>query len=231
MSLVSEKPALIHRLYIDDSGEKEYGEKTSRYFVYAGVVLAANKEASIVGELTAAKQRTFGTPDVELKSNWLRIPREREKHYIKPYGVSDGELTAFVDWLWGWIKDSDLSLVAAVIDKTQMQARYANPWHPSATGYQFLLQRYQKHLERAGAWGQVTVDSMDGASPALNQWRDLLRNQHRRLKKDGCSITKLRFTHVADELRFGNSARFNQLQIADLTAYNVFGQFRDYGER
>jgi hypothetical protein len=223
-------PAQAFTIYIDDSGEKEYGQRTSRYFVYAGVIVAAAEENRVNRELAALKAGTFGTADVELKSNWLRIPRERERRYLQPFGVTSAQVAEFVDALYGYLGLSPISLLAAVIDKVEMTSRYTHPWYPSATSYQFLLQRYEKHLAGQDGVGQVTIDNMEGASPKSNQWRDLLRTHHARLKKDGCNITKLRFDHVAPTIRFGDSKRFHLLQVADLVAYNVFRQFRDYGE-
>ena len=220
----------IYRMYVDDSGEKEYGPQTSKYFVYAGVVLAASDEPTFNGEIANAKQECFGRTDVELKSNWLRIPHECEKRYLSLDGVTSEKLKAMVDRIYSWAAGADLELVAAVIDKPQMQAKYKTPWHPSATAYQFLLQRYQLHLARHGGLGHITVDDMSGASPAQNQWRDLLRSHHRRLKQNGCQLTKLRFDNVAAEFRFGDSARFELLQLADFVSYNVLRQFRTYGE-
>lgn len=220
----------LHTIYIDDSGEKEYGENTSRYFVYAGVVLSAADEPACNAEVEALKVGVFGRPDVELKSNWLRIPHERQRRYLVPYSITDAQLNAMVDELYCWMGRCPVQYVAAAIDKIQMKESYPNPWHPSATSYQFLLQRYQKHLARVNGFGYVTVDDMEGATPAHNQWRDLLRSQHEQLKQEGCSLTSLRFDNVAPKLRFGDSKKFHLLQIADLVAYNVHRQFRDHGE-
>ena len=219
----------LYRVYIDDSGEKEYAAN-SRYFVYAGVVLAAADEAACNAEIERLKTNLFGRAEVELKSNWLRIPRERERRYLTPYGLTAGQLDGMVEELYCSMARWPVRYVAATIDKVQMKVKYVNPWHPSAAAYQFLLQRYQKHLALVNGFGHVTMDNMDGASPAQNQWRDLLRSQHGRLKKDGCSLTKLRFDNVAPTLRFGDSKKFHLLQVADLVAYNILRQFRDYGE-
>ncbi len=217
-------------MYVDDSGEKEYGAPTSRYFVYAGVVLAASDEPAFNAEIASAKQECFGRTDVELKSNWLRIPHEREKRYLSLDGVTPEKLRAMVDRIYGWAAGADLRFVAAVIDKPQMLAKYKVPWHPSTTAYLFLLQRYQLHLVQRGGVGHITVDDMTGASPAQNQWRHLLRAHHKRLKQNGCPLTKLRFDNVAADFRFGDSARFELLQLADFVSYNILRQFRTYGE-
>jgi hypothetical protein len=71
---------------------------------------------------------------------------------------------------------------------------------------------------------------MSGSSPKKNQWRDLIRLHHNRLKKDGCTITKMKFPSMPPTPLFAASKSLNLLQIADLLAYNVFRQFRDHGD-
>jgi Protein of unknown function (DUF3800) len=217
-------------IFIDDSGQKEYGDNTSRYFVYAGVVVDRAEEQSISDEVDELKRGCFGTSDVEIKSNWVRMPLERKRRYLDPFGITENVLDGLVAQLYALMASDRLTYVAAAIDKPQMRAQYGNPYYPSALAYLYVLQRYQKHCAFRDAEGYVTIDDMSGSSPKYNQWRDLLRAQHERLKKGGCPFTKMRFDRVAPHPRFASSAQFNLLQIADLVAYNVYRQFRDYGE-
>lgn len=219
------------RIFLDDSGQKEYGPATSRYFVYAGPIVEMAKEDEVSQRFAELKQRVFGDPAVEIKSNWMRQPQERRRRYLEPYGVSNDEFDRFVVEWYGLMQSDDLSYLAAVIDKPQMLAKYSTAaWYPSATAYQFLLQRYELELRTRERSGHVRVDDMSGSTPAHNEWRELLRSHHARLKADGCRITRLTFDHVADELLFGSSARFNLLQVADVAAYNVYRQFREHGD-
>ena len=129
------------------------------------------------------------------------------------------------------MESDSFTYVAAAIDKAQMQSRYGpRAWYPSATAYQFLLQRFQLHCSRLQATGYVTIDDMSGSSPKHNQWRALLRTHHEHLKKDGCQLTKMKFPSIARLPLFASSKNFNLLQIADLVAYNVYRQFREYGD-
>lgn len=220
----------IYRIYIDDSGEKEYGEKTSRYFVYAGCLVPKEAEEAIDADLDELKRKTFGTTDVEVKSNWIRRPRERRKHYLDPYGVEEETFHKFVDAWLEQMQRPEVTYVASAIDKIQMQEKYAQPHYASATAYHFLLQRYQIHCAKSERTGQVTIDDMSGATPKANHWRDLLRRQHTLLKEHGCQFTDLKFANIALRFRFGQSERFNLLQVADLVAYDVYRQFRDHGD-
>jgi hypothetical protein len=220
----------ILRIYIDDSGEKEYGPNTSRFFVYAGVVVDRAVEQALAAKVDGLKREVFGTTDVEIKSNWLRIPSERQRRYLDPFGVTEATLARLVVDLTDLMASDDFTYLAAAIDKPAMLTRYPNPWYPSAAAYQFMLQRYEKHCMRSEALGQITIDDMSGSSPKKNQWRDLIRSHHDRLKKDGCTLTKMRFPRMPKEPRFASSKSLNLLQFADLLAYNVFRQFRDHGD-
>jgi len=222
----------ILRIYIDDSGEKEYGPKTSRFFVYAGVIVDRANEQAISAEIDQLKKTAFGTTNVEIKSNWLRMPYERRRRYVEPFGISEDRLTQFVAEVGQLMTSDRVTYLAAAIDKPAMLERYPDgqAWYASATAYQFLLQRYERHCADAGAIGQITIDNMDGSSAKNNQWRDLLRLHHNRLKKDGCNITKMKFPSMPAAPLFATSKSLNLLQLADLVAYNVYRQFRDHGD-
>ena len=67
------------RIFLDDSGQKEYGPATSRYFVYAGPIVETANEAEVSERFAELKNRVFGDPTVEIKSNWMRQPQERRR--------------------------------------------------------------------------------------------------------------------------------------------------------
>jgi hypothetical protein len=112
------------RVYIDDSGEKEYGAKTSRYFVYAGVVVGRAGEQALSDEIDGLKRATFKTSAVEIKSNWLRRPEKRRERYLDPFNISETELNDFVNSVYRLMRTDRLSYVAAAIDKLQMIEKY-----------------------------------------------------------------------------------------------------------
>ena len=84
----------------DDSGNREYDDNRnyetsgkSRYFVY-GALLMEEREASLfIARLRELKTLVFTTADVEIKSNWLRMPTERQVHYLAPFGIDDDKLS------------------------------------------------------------------------------------------------------------------------------------------
>jgi len=89
-----------YQLFVDDSGTREYDDNQnyttsgkSLYFVYGAIFVLQDAAALLIPKLRAHKRLTFGTPDVEIKSNWLRIPKERRTRYLEPFGKTDDQLT------------------------------------------------------------------------------------------------------------------------------------------
>jgi len=230
-----------HALYIDDSGTKEYSPTgtyetvgNTRHFVFAGVFLTVKEAKKITAELRRLKAAVFHTEDVEIKSNWLRLKKERTTRYLQRYGLSDADLTRFIEEYYQVVLGTDLTLLACVVDKIQMREDYGDrAWYPPAAAYELILQRAHSEIVDCGPGDRcfsVIVDDMSGATPRGNQYRDNLRRHHAQLKKTGSTLWKgLTFEHLRD-LRFVDSKRSEMIQVADLVAYNVYRQFRDYGE-
>jgi hypothetical protein len=227
-----------YRLYVDDSGTKEYavlGEEyrrnggKSRYFVFGGLVMEESKAGAFADAIAVAKRQTFGTADVEIKSNWLRIPQERERRYLTPFGVDERALRRFVDGYYDLIAGADLVLIAAVVDKLHMQETYSNPWYAPTAAYEALLQRAVQEV-RVPDTVAVTVDDMTGATPAGNQYKANLKTHHASLARHGSTLLRNLDFRSLGALKFANSAHNHLLQVADVAAYNVYRQFLDHGE-
>lgn len=218
-----------YHAFLDESGQREYGEATDPFYVVAGVVVPADKVVSLETEIGGLKRAFFRTRRVEIKSNWLRYPAERKKHYLQAFGLGEAKLRLFVDTLYDWVLAAPVAFIAAVVDKPLMLQKYPNPHHPSALGYLLFAQRYQKFLAQRHSLGAVTCDTVSGASLAGNQWQKLLHAQHLHLKKHGCPYTGSAFPNLADSLFFDDSSHSSLIQLADLIAYNTFRQFKDHG--
>lgn len=227
-----------HVLYIDDSGTKEYAEKSTdynlsrrgktRYFVFCGVLLTTAEAGRLSNTLIQLKLDCFGEEAVEIKSNWLRIPYERRGHYLDPYGISEARLTEFMDKYYDAINASEAVLIAAVINKQHMQETYPKPHYAPAVAYELVMQRVQNELPTQSV--AVIIDDMSGATPKGNQYKDNLKAQHRRLIKYGSSLRKgVNFPCLSSQ-KFVNSASSQIIQVADVAAYNVYRQFIDHGE-
>lgn len=225
-----------HVIYIDDSGTKDYSDTgyatgPTRYFVFAGILTTLDVASQMAQRLKAGKMRLAGSPTIELKSNWLRMPHERARRYLTPFGMSDHDLDQLVDLAYDIILESDIKLIAAVVDKEHMQDSYGeNAYYPPAVSYEGLAQRLQKELEGKGRC-QVIIDDMTGKNPKGNEHKRNLQRHHATLRKNGSRLrgTTMSMDVLAD-LKFFSSANTELLQLADLVAYNVYRQFFDHGE-
>jgi len=215
--------------YCDESGQREYGPKTDKYFVVASAIVPATDAPHLEDEIRGLKRAFWGSPDIEIKSNWIRQPAEREKHYTNPHGVGLKEIDALVTALYSWLAKSPVTLLAGVVDKPLMQSKYTTPHYAGTVAYTMFLQRFQKYLTKKTATGSVVFDDPSGKSPGGREWRTLLQGLHARLKKNGCPYTKTAFPDVGP-VTFADSAATVFVQIADLVAYNTFRQFRTYGK-
>lgn len=227
-------------LYLDDSGTKRYADGpsgysrsggTTRYFVFGGLLLPQEEIEELRSEIRDLKQDCFGTADVEIKSNWLRMPGEHADRYLAPYGIDDERLDDFVEDYYGVIEDGNLMLIASVVDKIHMQEDYGfNPWYPPAVAYETILQRAEDELRGRGTVS-VVIDDMTGSTPKENQYKDNLKRQHKLLKQHGSQLLDgFKFTTVEGRVKFVASERSELVQVADVVAYNVYRQFVEYGE-
>jgi hypothetical protein len=229
---------LTHGFYIDDSGTKEYADDPanysalrgiSRYFVFCGALMPLVEAGRFSQKIIATKKNHFGTDNVELKSNWLRIPHERQRRYLTPYGIDDATLDRCVAEVYELIRQADLMFIAAIIDKQHVQEDYPDPWYAPAIAYELVLQRVQSELI-PGNSAAIIIDDMSGATPKGNQYKKNLKLQHIRLGKFGGGLRRsMKFDRIGTQ-RFVNSAISHLVQISDLAAYNVHRQFNQYGE-
>jgi hypothetical protein len=215
--------------YCDESGQRDYGPKTDRYFVVAGVLAPALDAPHLEDEIRGLKRAFWGNPDIEIKSNWIRQPEQRQKHYTAPHGIELPDINALISALYRWLPKSGLVVVAGVVDKPLMQQKYKKPHYAGAVSYTMFLQRFQKYLSKRRATGSVVFDDPAGKSPGGYEWRTLLQRQHNLLKKNGCPYTSATFPDVGP-ITFSDSKATTFIQIADLIAYNTFRQFRAHGK-
>lgn len=190
------------------------------------------REASLfVNRLQELKKLVFGTADVEVKCNWLRIPDERRERYLDRFGITDDDLSDFTDGYYTLIKQAPLEFIAAVVDKLHMQEHYGNNAHYAPTvAYDVLLQRAVQAV-KVGETIAVTIDDISGSTPKHNDYKDLLKKHHERLRQRGSAYQRgISFQAITGPVRFMNSSHSDLVQVADLAAYNVHRQFRDFGD-
>lgn len=101
----------MYLFYVDDSGEREYISR-GRYFVLTALGVQGRDWKPLNKDMLTLKRAYFHEVRVEIKSNWLRIPAERRRRYLDPFGITEHDLREFTDnvynallagrmWIWG----------------------------------------------------------------------------------------------------------------------------------
>lgn len=225
-----------YALYLDDSGTKDYsaagyGSGATRYFVFGGVLATQDAASVLAQKLKDLKRLHLSRDDVEMKSNWLRMPHERIGHYLDPLGISESDLTKTVDAIYDTVIQAEVELLACVVDKVHMEEAYGErAYYPPAVAYEAVIQRVQNRLAGVGL-SQVFIDDMTGKNPKGNEHKLNLIRHHSKLRKFGSRMLRPTMNiDVLGDLRFQSSARSELIQVADLVAYNVYRQFVEHGE-
>ncbi len=229
-----------YQLFVDDSGTREYDDNRdyinsgkSLFFAYGAILMEQDAAALLIPKLLEHKRLTFGTPDVEIKSNWLRIPKERQKRYLQPFGLAEASLRTFVDDYYNLLIQAPLELLGSVVNKLHMQEDYASPrspWYAPTVAYEFLLQRAVQAVPSGSTLG-VTIDDISGKTPKSNEYKKLVSGHHAALRARGSRLQPtISFACIDSPIRFVSSQHFELIQAADLISYCVQRQFRDHGE-
>jgi len=236
---------MLYKVFVDDSGPKEYKTPYARsfvdtppsfegneqfwrdnYFVLCAVRVKQEDIAEIDKEVSDLKIGCFGTKDVEIKSTWLRNKEKRKKKYLDPYNITDDQLNAFGEAFIDLIAKhrKKLCLMATAFDKRYYsQKRVTLDGNPLYKSTQVLFER----INRCGNYNVVVFDQMEESLVVT-------RGQHKGILgiKDGnegmAQIYTPEYTHIT-EVKFAHSHNENFLQIADICAYNIHRQFTVYG--
>jgi len=217
----------MYLFYLDESGEREY-ESGGKYFVLCALGVPVDQWRALNNDVLTLKNTYFQDPSVEIKSNWLRIPKEREKRYLSRYPISEAELAEFVEKLYDALLSYNVTLIATVIDKEQMQEQYKQPQSPSSLAYRLIFERIELMLEeQADAYGLVIFDKITDLEIKKKGYENLLTRQHLRYLEKGTEFIQI--NQIIEGLLLIPSHENNMLQLADLCSYNIYRQFVLYG--
>jgi len=237
---------VLYKVFVDDSGKKDYNTPYSRdfkdappafegneqfwrenYFVLCGVRIKQTDIGFIDTAVRSLKNDCFGSTDVEIKSTWLRIPDKRKKHYLDLYGVTAEKLNKFGEDLHELIANNadKLKIISVVFDKRYYgdAKRATGDGNPFLKTTQVLLER----INYAGNTNVVTFDQFESslslAKGSHNQIMGIFRNNL------GMDSRFLESYENIEDVDFKKSCDENFLQIADICAYNIHRQFVVYG--
>lgn len=238
---------MFYKVFVDDSGKKEYLTPYSRkfienpplfqeypnfwrdnYFVLCGVRVKQKDLPVINEEINRLKKNFFGTYKVEVKSDWLRNPHQRKKHYLDVYKITPEKLNRFGNEYIDLIAKykSKIKLIGVIFDKRYYGdvKRQRAEGHPLLKTVQCLFERLQYNTS---GYNIVIFDQMESSLKLnIGQHDKILKIFQKNMDMEKIYVDQ--YTKIAD-IKFMKSKDENFLQIADICGYNIFRQFVQFG--
>lgn len=158
--------------------------------------------------------------DAEIKSNWVRIPKERN---ARPFlaNLTDEELSGLLELFYEQINYHKMHLFASIIDKRYLR-EYMDYEKLSRKAYELTLERIESFLSN---WhskhkGLIVPDNIGKRS------NESLALKHSHFQRNGTS-SGVQLRHIVELPMFVESSLSNGGQLADLCSYSVYRAFRD----
>lgn len=158
--------------------------------------------------------------DFEIKSNWLRIPKERNKHPVLSRLTSQ-ELQELVDLFYSQLEHHHMPVFSVVIDKRHLpEGIEGDALHKKA--WELLLEQVERCMEAKFPKHQALFVKDDMTVQANRS----LAMKHAHLLDKG-TTGGMRLRHVCEMPHFVRSELSNGVQLADLCSYNIYRAFKD----
>lgn len=174
---------------------------------------------SLIDKIQRDKGIGLQLSDCEVKSNWLRQPREREKHVFLQH-LSDTELTSLTDCFFDRLEPIHATLFSVLVDKRELPAQ--------TTQHDVHLQSWEQLLELIEQFMRVRHDKhqaiMINDDVSLQMNRMLAMSHASLLDKGTRRDTWLR--HICEMPMFVRSELSAGVQLADLCSYNIYRAFK-----
>lgn len=170
--------------------------------------------------LRRQRKGSFELADCEIKSNWLRNPKERAEKSPFLEALDDRDRERLVAAYFNQLVPCRAVVMAAVIDKRHLHDHVTHETlHKKA--YEFLLERIQHYLREYHPKHNALI-VMDDTSKQLNR---AVAMKHAFFQRAGNQ--NVQFRQIVEYPFFAASELSNGVQLADLLAYNVYRAFKD----
>ena len=162
----------------------------------------------------------FELADCEVKSNWVRNVKEREKKSSFLASLDAQDLERLMRCFFLQVEERRAVIMAAVIDKRYLHDHVDHEiLHKKA--YEFLLERIEHFMAEYHPKHNALM-VMDDTSKELNR---AVAMKHAYFQRAGNQ--NLQFRHIVEYPFFARSELSNGIQLADLLAYSVYRAFRE----
>jgi len=157
--------------------------------------------------------------DCEVKSNWIRNPKERARHPLLSH-MSDQAIQELSELYLDQIPANHMSIFSIVVDKRHLHD-YMDEAKLHRKAWELLLERVEDFLalEHGRHKGILVYDDV---SKEMNR---SLAMKHAYLLQSGTSSGR-RLSHIIEMPMFVRSELSNGIQLADLVSYNIYRAFK-----
>ncbi|EKD79784.1 MAG: hypothetical protein ACD_40C00300G0002 [uncultured bacterium] len=213
----------MHIMYVDESGDTTpLTQGGKKFLVLTGAIIHEKDVLDVEKKFRAIKQDYYQDPDVEIKSNFLRYANPDitydspiKLHDREKYNQLESEITKLLQTI-------PTTVISIVIDKAKYWSQYPSQ-NPYEIAYVFLLERFQRYLDKIDGLGITIIDPREGQVEKHfigNEISDL----HDKMRwRDGSVWHQCH--RVIEKLLFSQSDKTVGIQLADLYCYPVFHMF------
>lgn len=184
----------------------------------------ANLKLELADGLYRKKRLKFDLADCEVKSTWLRIPKEREKRSPFLAALSEASRKRITDLFYEQLRARRMAILSVVIDKRKLH-NHVNQHILHKKAYELLLERIEHYLREFHPKHQGLI-VMDDTDKTINR---TLSMKHAFFQREGGQC--IEFRHIVEYPFFTDSKLSNGVQLADLCGYNVYRAFRNLDYR
>ncbi len=158
--------------------------------------------------------------DFEIKSNWLRIPKERGKHPALSR-MEPAEIEGLVDLFYAQLAHHHMPVFSVVIDKRHIP-EYMDGEKIHRKAWELLLEQVQRCMEGKYPKHQALFVKDDMTVQANRS----LAMKHAHLLDKG-TAGGMWLKNICEMPHFVRSELSNGVQLADLCSYNIYRVFKD----
>ena len=223
----------MYFFYFDESGAggTDTNKEQPNCYVLLAVGMYENHWPAFDQEITRLKLELAGylkrdkkisesadLADYEVKSNWIRAPKDREipSEFIANMDTSDRD--KLVEVFFSQLEKRRMVVIACVVDRRKLKEE-TSPVFVHEKAYELILERIQ-HYMSANHPKHKAIMVMDNTGKNENQKIAL---NHAKFQRHG--NVNMRFRQIVEYPFFVQSELSNGVQLADLLAYCVFRAF------
>lgn len=223
----------MYFIYIDESGEKNPSAKLKREEPFVLTALALHEyqwkrfeqeinehKLRLIRQINKRECTNLELADAEVHSSDLRIRANKNKHPFLKY-LSDQEIYDLVKLYYSQLSKRHFTIFAVITDKTKLND-FMDHEKLLKKAYELLLERGERFIaDEQKKHNAIFV--LDNTSKQINR---SIAMKHSYFLRSG-TTSGLKLKHVVEIPFFVESYLSNGVQLADLTAYNIFRAFKD----